>query len=454
MLTFAYRVVVGLAFYLPLEDFLLKWLPVSDFVYLALRQVPDLLVLAAVGAVITSRLVTGERIRLVGRGVELALGALIAVAFVAVWMNEGSPLAALLNLKALLRYVLVLYVLFNVPLTEERVRNVFRALAATVGIQLVVAGIQWAGGVEVAQFFLPQTAGASVGGLDLHFAATWEAEKGRVFGTMGQTVGFAGLMIVGLALWVSTQGQRSLRYWLGILVFLVALYLSGSRAGLFTGIVVVLGHQFLVGRLKLSLAAGLYGAALAAVIVALVGVRLAESEVFFVFTERYVEIARNQRLGVVLSILPEFVRDAGTVRTLFGFSGDPSVVEGFIASMFNAPRTIVRRVGMVEDVYWGALILYYGVFGCGMMAYVVGRLGYEVGKVRRWASPVDRLPREAATVALLLLLAAIPLNLVGRAFEVRQFAFYLWAVVGLALACGTASTGRETGQEQDRRDVA
>jgi hypothetical protein len=43
----------------------------------------------------------------------------------------------------------------------------------------------------------------------------------------------------------------------------------------------------------------------------------------------------------------------------------------------------------------------------------------------RAQSRADRLTREVATVAFLVLLAAIPLNLVGRAFEIRQFSFYL-----------------------------
>lgn len=433
MLTFAYRIVLGLAFYLPLEDFLLKWLPVSDFTYLALRQAPDLLTLVAAGVVVAAKLTAGDRVRVVGRRVELALLGLVGVAFFSVGLNGSSLMPAVLNLKALLRYVLILYVLINVPIDEARVRRLVGVVLAAVAIQMAVAAVQFVGGPEVASFFLPQSTEASFAGLQLHFTATWEVGRGRVFGTMGQTVGFAGFMIVGLAVWITTESRRLVRYWAGVLVFGLFLYLSGSRAALFTGFLLVLVHQYLAGYASATFLVGALAACAVGVSVLLADVGLAGTEIFSVFTERYLEIAAEQRLGVIISVLPEFVTSVDLQRMLFGFSADPAVIEAFIAGMFNAPRTLVRQVGIVEDVYWGAIVLYYGLAGFASMAYVVGSLGYEAYGIRK-QNESRRLPRELATVGLLLLTAAVPLNLVGRAFEVRQFAFYLWAGVGLALA--------------------
>ena len=433
MLTAAYRIVLGLAFYLPLEDFLLKWLPVSDFAYLALRQLPDLLTLSAVVLVLVARLVSGERVRRLGGWIDAALLALVGAAAVAVGLNDASPMAALLNLKALLRYVLVAYVLVNVPVDEERIQRLFHVVLAAVGIQMGVAALQLVGGEQVVSFFLPPSTEASFAGLELQFTATWEAARGRVFGTIGQTVGFAGFMIVGLAIWTTTEGERPLRYWGGVLLFGAFLYLSGSRTALFVGFLLVVLQQFLAGRASTSVALGTLAAAAAGIAVALSGVDLTQTEVFSVFTQRYLEIAARQRLGIVVDILPEFLASVSLPRIAFGFSGDPAVIEGFVAAMFNAPESIVRQVGIIEDVYWGAIVIYYGLVGFAAMAYVVGRSAYEALRMRLTHRD-ERFARELATVALVLLAAAVPLNVAGRTFEVRQFSFYLWTTVGLVFA--------------------
>lgn len=432
MLTAAYRIVLALALYLPLEDFLVKWLAVSDFTYLALRQVPDVLTLVAVGLVLAAKFVTGDRARGLGGWIDAAVVALVGAAAVSVGLNDASPMTALLNLKALLRYVLIAYVLVNVPIDEDRVRLLFHVILVGVGIQMAVAALQLAGGRQVVSFFLPQSTDTTVAGLDIEFTATWEAERGRVFGTIGQTVGFAGFMITGLAIWLTGE-DRPLRYWAGVLVFGLFLYYSGSRTALFTGFLLVLAHQHLTERASpsvLLLALALVAAGVAA---AVSGVDLTETEVFSIFTERYVEIAADQRLGIVISVLPEFLSSVSLPRIVFGFSGDPAVVEAFIAGMFNAPQTLVREIGVIEDVYWGAILLYYGAVGFLSMVYLHARAIYETYRLRSTSSDA-RFPRELATVALFLLLAAVPMNLAGRVFEVRQFSFYLWTCLGLALA--------------------
>lgn len=434
MLTVAYRIVLGLAFYLPLEDFLLKWLPVSDFVYLALRQLPDLLVLVAVGLVVSARMAGGGRFRVIGRGADVALVLFVLVAAASASLNGANAAAALLNLKALLRYVLVVYVLLNVPLDERRLQSVFGAVLVGVGIQGLVAGVQAVFGQQVTSFFLPPSTEVTVGGLHLEFAATWEAARGRVFGTMGQTVAFAGFMVVGLSVWLVTQkGRRSMRYWGGVLGFIALLYLSGSVASLITGVGLVVIFEALRGNVGLKAILGVMGAGMAVILLTLTPVALGQTELGEVFTERYISIAMNQRLGVIVLVLPEFVASLDVQQILLGMSGDPVILADFLAEMFRAPRALLREATILEDVYWGALIVYYGLIGFGCIGYFL-LAGLRGAVAVRGKTSLSQPARQAATVALLLLLAAVPLNLVGKAFEVRQFAFYLWTTVGLALS--------------------
>lgn len=442
MLTAAYRIVLGLVFYLPLEDFLLKWLPVSDFVYLALRQAPDLLVLVAVGLVVAARVAEGGRIRIVGHGADAMLLLFVLIAAASTSLNEASPLAALLNLKALLRYVLVVYVLVNVPIGERRLQRVIGVAVAAVAIQAAVAGLQAGFGQEVVSFFLPPSTDVTVGGLHLEFAATWEAGRGRVFGTMGQTVAFAGFMVVGLSVWLATRHEHPLRYWIGILVFVALLYLSGSRASLITGIGLVFGYEAIRGNVGLKTTLGVLGAGVVAGIVALTSVNLGQTELGEIFTERYLDVAMNQRLGVVLLVIPEFVSRLDLHQVLLGMSGDPVILADFLADMFRAPRALLREATLLEDVYWGALMAYYGVVGFGCIAYFLVTAIRRVMRIRSDGS-LSESAGQMATVALLLLLASVPLNLVGKSLEVRQFAFYMWTSVGLALAAWDQRPGAE-----------
>lgn len=433
MLTAAYRIVLGLAFYLPLEDFLLKWLPVSDFLYLALRQLPDVLVLVAVGLVLAARVADGGRLRLVGHGADAVLLLFLLLVPVSTALNDATPVAAVLNLKALLRYVLVVYVLLNVPVDARRVRALLGLVLAGVAIQGAVAGLQAVFGPQVDAFFLPPATEVTVGGLHLEFAATWEAARGRVFGTMGQTVAFAGFMLVGLSVWLTARRGGVLRYWAGVLAFIGLLYLSGSLASLLTGLGLVLAYEAVRGNVGLKTTVGVMGAGVAVGLLVLLPVDLGQTELGQVFTGRYLDVAMNQRLGVVAMVLPEFVSRLSLQQILLGMSADPAILADFLAEMFRAPRALMRETNIVEDVYWGALVVYYGVIGFGCIAYFLLTALRRVASIRS-RDPLPEPVRQVATVAVLLLVAAVPLNLVGKSLEVRQFAFYLWTSVGLALA--------------------
>ena len=112
-----FYVLLGLAFYLPLEDFVLRWLPLPQSLLVAIRQVPEGLVwLVALGAA-ALHVANHGSIRVIGRRIDRFLIGFIVVAVATIFLNGADVIEASLNLKALLRYIPLIYALIMVLMT-------------------------------------------------------------------------------------------------------------------------------------------------------------------------------------------------------------------------------------------------------------------------------------------------------------------------------------------------
>ena len=85
-----FNILLGLAFYLPLEDFLLRWLPLPLSLLVAIRQVPEVLVwLVALGAA-ALHLANHGSIRVIGRRIDRFLLGFIVVAIATIFLNGAD----------------------------------------------------------------------------------------------------------------------------------------------------------------------------------------------------------------------------------------------------------------------------------------------------------------------------------------------------------------------------
>lgn len=438
----AVGVLTALALYLPLEDFILKFLPLPGTALLVARQVPDLIVAGLAVLVFTAALSQRGRLRGLGGGADVWLAAFLALAVVSMLVNGASLFTPTVNLKALLRYVLVAYVLVQVGVSRDEVRTLFRALMAGVALQAVVAGMEALGGETVKMWFIPAASRAEIGGVGLTVTSLKESLKGYVFGTMSQTIDFAFFLLVGLVAWLVNEAGRSMLYWLGAVVLLVLLYLSGSRSAFLAGLLVIVLHQYAIGRVRRTVVVGLLLAPVVAAAVVFLGARLASSYVLQSFTGAYVQMAYAQRLGILFFVLPHFLT-TGARTILVGLTADRLILTRFIHGMSTIPSLLLSNVGDIEDVYWVALLVYYGVLG---LAAFVGFLATTFRRVREvHAAAPERWVRMLALVAMLCLVLTLPLNVFNQAFEVRQFSYFLWLVVGLALASAPETSDAPAG---------
>lgn len=430
----ALRIVYFLVVYLPLEDFLLKWVPVPYPVYLGLRQVSDVLVLIAVAITIGTRLRSTHRFRIIGRGADLCLVSFVVLSLGTVVARGGDVLITVLNLKALLRYVLLLYVLLNLRVERAEVYTFLRLIYVSLGIQLLVSLVQIVGPVSVDQFFFPRIQDSEVAGVQFKSTAIREAEKGYIFGTMTNNISYGGFLLVGLATYVTryVRDRRTLFYWGIVVVFLFLAYMSGSRAVTFAVVLLVGVDHYLSGETGRFLKAGTLTLLPLALLVFLSGINLMDLHVFEVFSAEYLRVAMTQRLGILLEVLPQFLSELRVADVLFGLSPDRAILNRFVADMAEVPAVLTGNVAVIEDVYWVALPVYYGLIGLALFGGFLLLIFGQLYRTVRWGK--ELLERRLARIALLLLIVAIPLNLIGQYFETRQFSFYLWLMVGVSLS--------------------
>src|SRR5690606_24624129 len=321
--TLGFRVLLGVAVYLPFEDFVLRWLPGPTAMLALVRQVPDVLVWMVAIAAAALHLVDRGTLRVIGQRTDRWLLAFLGVVAVGVVLNDPDEWAVLAALKVCLRYIPLIYALIMLAPRREDLDRVQRAVLWAVGLQAAIGLVEFAGGVPARLFFSVIRADGTVpAGTTFEFVRS--AELHDVTGTMPRSVAFAYFMLMGLIVWLVATAHRQGWYWFGILLAMVLTYGSGSRMASLSVVLIVLMHQVSLRGLRRMAGVSLLVLPLALAAVLSVGRQAVEElYVFEVFTPDYIEHARTQRLSILLSILP-YAFDGGV--TLFGYTPDLGVV--------------------------------------------------------------------------------------------------------------------------------
>ena len=425
-----FRILLGIAVYLPFEDYVLRWMPGPTSVLAVIRQVPDVLVWIVALAAVALHLADRGTLRVIGQRTDRWLLAFLGVVVVGIVINHPDGFFVLAGLKVFLRYIPLIYALIMLAPRVEDLDRVQGAMLWAVGLEALVGLIEFVGGMPARLFFsVIRSDGTVPAGSTYEIVS--RAERQDVTGTMPRSVAFAYFILVGLIIWLVVMQRRKGWYWFGVVLALLLTYGSGSRMASLTTVLIVLMHQVSLRGLRQMVGVSLLVLPLAVVAVLTVG-REAMNElyVFEVFTPEYLEHARTQRLSILLSILP-YAFDGGV--TWFGYTPDLGVVTQAIAEHFQLPAVFTIAIELVlEDVYWVALLLYYGFIGLACLLLFFGKVTATQWRLVR--RPPDARTHHFALIALLLLLTAIPLNFINQTFEIRQYSYYQWFYVGLALA--------------------
>tara|TARA_Y100001933_G_C18811123_1_gene485082 strand:- start:76 stop:735 length:660 start_codon:yes stop_codon:yes gene_type:complete len=205
-------------------------------------------------------------------------------------------------------------------------------------------------------------------------------------------------------------------------------YFSGSRTVFLSIIICYFIHHYLNGSLAkklLFIAPILF---VTSIIIYLLGVDLGSSsysDFSFIFSGNLISALQIQRLG----ILEVFYENFFSIN-FFGYSSDKEFLAEYLARNFQIPIQLkLSTLILIEDVYFLAFFLYYGVINFIFLTLV---LVYIYIKVKNGNTSKDFYKRLVFLVQNILLISII-INLFNQGFEVRLFSFYYWLIISITL---------------------
>lgn len=137
-----------------------------------------------------------------------------------------------------------------------------------------------------------------------------------------------------------------------------------------------------------------------------------------------VEILMNQRLGVI-AFMKEILLHEPMIF-VFGVGADLGSLERLVAHSWSAPILLLESARSIEDVYWLALMLYFGF--AWVLALAVSF--YMLYRPIAWRLAVAPHGSPMSALVLYLVTSALALSFVNQAFEVSVLSFFIWYFTG------------------------
>lgn len=428
--------------YFAFEEFILKFFPVSDNVYSYLRFLGEILVYAAFGRLIFHKLYRG--IPFVKTPIDLPILGFYCVVLLSMVINSSPLIGSLYNIRPLARYIVLFYLIVNSPISKQRITILLRIIIGIGLIQIGIGLVQWLGGPTIYDLFLPRASTLDVAGFTKEFRLLEVGrEIGSIYGTLGDTVIYGVFMIVILVVILSRIKKLEYLNLLAIGVILLVIARSYSRAATFAAILAcVVWYFFQFGwkkTLRLSLIVLFFFCILLAIVnpfeLEYINPRKARvgmvGNITGVFSGSYVQIAQKQRLGAILGNVPTVIAN----KPILGYGADQNTtIEKLNQSKRSFLFKILSKKGF-KDVYWVAILCFYGVLGLGLFILIFYRL--FTASLRLYRNTANRFTKEMAMVMLCLVVVTVFLLFFNRTLEFRGFGFYFWMCAGLMFVSDT-----------------
>ena len=437
--------------YFAFEEFVLKFLPVSDAVYSYLRFLGEILIYVAFGKLVIHKLYKG--IPFVKTPIDFPIIGFYLVVVLSTVINRSPLIGSLYNIRPFARYIVLFYLIVNSALPEKRIATLLRIILGVGIAQAAVGILQWFGGTTLYDFFLPRESTLSVAGFTKEFRLLEVGrEIGSIYGTLGDTVIYGVFMILVLVIYLSRIRRLEYLNLLGACLLFFFIARSYSRAATFSAFLAggawFYFHYGWKKTLQLaSITVLVFGLLLAVVNpfnleyinprkarVGLVG------NVTGVFSGSYVRVAQKQRLGALVGNVPTVLLN----KPIFGYGADQNrAIEGLNMSRRSFLFKVLTKEGF-KDVYWVAILCFYGVLGLAFFALIFYRLfraALNLYKKSVGTSapvengvPASRLTRRVAIIMLCLVAVTVFLLFFNRTLEFRGYGFYFWLCAGLMFA--------------------
>ncbi len=437
------------------EEFVLKFLPVSDAIYSYSRFLGEILIYVAFGKLVIHKLYKG--IPFVKTPIDFPIIGFYLVVLLSAVVNRSPLMGSLYNIRPLARYIVLFYLIVNSSLPERRIATLLRIILGIGIAQIAVGILQGFGGSTLYDFFLPRAPDLNVAGFTKEFRLLEVGrEIGSIYGTLGDTVIYGLFMILVLVIYLSRIRRLEYLNLLGAAVLFFFIARSYSRAATFSALLAGGAWYYFHYGWKKTLQ-------LAGVTVLVFGLLLAITNPFNleyinprkarvglvgnvtgVFSGSYVRVAQKQRLGALIGNVPTVLVN----KPLLGYGADQNrAIERLNMSQRSFLLKVLSKEGF-KDVYWVAMLCFYGLLGLGFFALIFYKLfRYAFSLYRRTVSPsssedrtvpVSHLARRSAIIMLCLVAVTVFLLFFNRALEFRGYGFYFWLCAGLMFASDRA----------------
>lgn len=442
-----------LAVFVPFEVMILKYLPVSETVYSYLRFAVEIFIYLLAGLMLV-RLIFLKKIPK-GTSIDKPLLIFILYALFITAFNNAPFLQAFMGLRVLLRYVPLFYVLAFVQIDSATVRRILQALLAIAAIQCGIAIYQHYFGIS--PFWYPRASDLEIGGKQVSFRMLASGfgsgrEMGAGIGTFGDSV-FLALFLVILFIVAVSSIQHGIKisrlhkwvYSVLVVLITIALFFTYSRGSVllaFAAIPIII--LISGGRKKLAI----YSAAFLLVVspIVLFGIfeKSSPSEPYInpklkytdplanittVFSSSYMDNTLQYSRGAVLT---EVGGNLIMSFKLLGYSPAQEFALDKAATSLFGSNMPINNLPIINDVYWVAFIVYYGLAGIAIYFFIMYRIfTASIFVVRNTSDPYFRI---FAVAMATLIIIAIPYSLILRTFVFRSFGFYFWLIAGLVFS--------------------
>lgn len=439
-----------LAVYLPFEPLILKFTP--DDVYVFARYLSEGLIYVLVAVVIWRRLM--QRQSYPSTPIDLPFGLFVVVTVASAIVNFVAPTIAILGIRQILRFILVLFIAVYLAPSRDYIRRLTMVLFAIVLFQSALGLAQAAIGAPLDQFLLPSDS-RTFGDITLTSGETefWDPGS-RVFATLGRYdrlgtfLGFFLLIAAAMLYEEKLRKERKELWWL-LVLGLPTLVLTYSRSAWF---------GFLLGFLFIGLwakrdrrvlvACGISGVLIASYLAySGLAVRYLTDVPQQSVAERFFEAFSYERwageyygLGRLFWIVQTVVKVVPSAP-VFGF-GPGQYGGGAAAALGNS--TVYDTLGLPFGVYgtdgyidnnWFSL---WGETGTlGLALYLMMYAALFTYAIRVWRRSKDDPFLSALALGYAAAMIAVALNaFLATMLEVRTLAFYLWLYGGFIVVLG------------------
>ncbi|VEP16062.1 conserved membrane hypothetical protein [Hyella patelloides LEGE 07179] len=445
-------IVYAIAVYLPFEELILKLIPAPSIIILFLRFLHELVLYYLWGRVFYKRLLRGDR--LIKSSIELAFICFVFWAIILLLIHQASIFSGLDNLRTLIRYFAVYYIIVDLNLSKKQINLLLKTILVLGLIQGYLVTIQYFAPPSFNNLFVPQDVNLETGGIAIQKSSevsSGSLKTGAVNGTFANTANTSAFLLICFIIIIVLKLQNNSYHDLflsknlfNFVVMYFALFATYKRIALLFGMIIPVIILFIYRkRLWAGKVIWFYLFSLFLLIFASLFFLNVDTSIdswairkggnidllgYFgqLFSAEYWQ--KGTRQWIIKTIV------GGTIGTgnWFGFSSEANEAVNTLTELLPAQKSIIlERKFWFEDVYWGAMLLYYGIPGVALFGYIFQSLY----KTAQWLINhcLERQLRSLGIVFCTLSIITIFYGFVERIFEMKCFSFYLWLLAGIVV---------------------